>query len=321
MEPLLSFVVHFTADQAATFLRRAKNLKLESAKDCRQLTQEIVQDVNSHLANGNVKHALRFLRGETTTEEQRTAKPCSKKEANDNATPPTVAAAAPSSAVGAVAAPVGAVAPPIAANPPPQNADAGNIGSGVRKPWSQLCSRERRSRALVATKPFSNVFWTAFVEELAAIDDNGNSLSNNELFAIMLDYGINNATKKNRLAPGLTFPECLPDRTLRSLRDKWLADKADEDYCEYRQEQLDEWFQFYHKVGNDAWNMLRKLLPDWMMPSLYQMQNFRQEMELHYAHRMGWKRTFSGFAADIQEFLPVYTLSNITRAVCGFESR
>ena len=165
------------------------------------------------------------------------------------------------------------------------------------------------------------MFWTGFVEELAAVDDNGNSLSNNELFAIMLDYGINTATKKNRLAPGLTFPECLPDRTLRSLRDKWLADKADEDYCEYRQEQLDEWFQFYHKVGNDAWNMLRKLLPDWMMPSLYQMQNFRQEMELHYAHRMGWKRTFSGFAADIQEFLTVYTLSNITRAVCGFESR
>ena len=167
MEPLLSFVVHFTADQAATFLRRAKNLKLESAKDCRQLTQEIVQDVNSHLANGNVKHALRFLRGETTTEEQRTAKPCSKKEANDNATPPTVAAAAPSSAVGAVAAPVGAVAPPIAANPPPQNADAGDLGSGVRKPWSQLSSRKRRSRALVASKPYQKVLWTGFVVELA----------------------------------------------------------------------------------------------------------------------------------------------------------
>ena len=54
------------------YCREQKNLKLESAKDsdCRQLTQEMVQDVNSHLANGKATQAQRFLRGETTTGEQ-----------------------------------------------------------------------------------------------------------------------------------------------------------------------------------------------------------------------------------------------------------
>ena len=51
--------------------------------------------------------------------------------------------------------------------------------------------------------------------------------------------------------------------------------------------------------------MLHKLLPDWMMQSLYQMQNFRQEIDLYYA----WV-----------EFLPVYTLSNMMRFVCRFDS-
>ena len=47
------------------------------------------------------------------------------------------------------------------------------------------------------------MFWTCFVEELAAVDDNSNSLSNNELFAIMLDDGITTATKKWAHIPGV----------------------------------------------------------------------------------------------------------------------
>ena len=64
-----------------------------------------------------------------------------KEAANDKVMQPTVATAAPSSDGGAVAAPVGAVAPRIAANLPPQNADVGDLGSGVRKQWSQLSGR------------------------------------------------------------------------------------------------------------------------------------------------------------------------------------
>jgi hypothetical protein len=263
VKPPLWVRVGLTAEQEATLLRRAKNLKIESAKDSRRLTQEIVQDVILHIANGKAKNVQRFIRGETTTEEQRSAKPCS-----ERATQPTVATVPPSSDGGAVAA-----AAPV------DTCDSS-------KPWSKLGRRERCRRAHLALQPFRTVFWPAYVKQLAAVDDDGNTLGNNELLKIMLDHGINKAMNQNRLAPGVRFPECLPDSTLRIMRDKWLAERVDEEYCEYRQEQLEEWFQFYHKVGNEAWNMLRKLLPDWMMPSLYQIQNYRKELELHYAHRM-----------------------------------
>ena len=151
-------------------------------------------------------------------------------------------------------------------------------------------------------------------EELAAVDDSGNWLSNNELFAIMLQHGVNKANKNNRLARGLTFPECLPGSSPRSVLDKWFAERVNEEYCEYRQKQLEELFQFNYKVGNDALHMLRKLLPGWMK-SLYQILNFRKEMELLYANRMGWKCKFSDFAVDIQELLLEYTLSNMMRFV------
>ena len=61
----LSFLVKFTPDQAETYFTRAKNMGLASACG-HQLTQEIVQDVNSHIANGKKRNAQRFLRGNTT---------------------------------------------------------------------------------------------------------------------------------------------------------------------------------------------------------------------------------------------------------------
>ena len=68
----LSFTVTFTQDAAALFLKRAKNVKLAD-KDCKRLTTEIVQSVVNKIANGADKHALSFLRGTTTSVEQRSA--------------------------------------------------------------------------------------------------------------------------------------------------------------------------------------------------------------------------------------------------------
>ena len=45
-----SFVVYFTLEEEATYMRRAKNLGV-APKECRELTQQIVQDVNLHIAN------------------------------------------------------------------------------------------------------------------------------------------------------------------------------------------------------------------------------------------------------------------------------
>ena len=106
----LSCVVDFTQDQASTFLERAKNLRIESApKTCSRLSQEIVQAVCSHIANGKQKNVPRFLRGDTTTEDRR---PQQHKQ-NETAGPvdATVAAAA---------APIVAAQPDGGANPPQQ---------------------------------------------------------------------------------------------------------------------------------------------------------------------------------------------------------
>ena len=63
----LSLHFHFTLDQAETFFARAKKLGLASASAGHQLTQEIVQGVNSHIADGKKRHVQRFLRGYTSS--------------------------------------------------------------------------------------------------------------------------------------------------------------------------------------------------------------------------------------------------------------
>ena len=60
-----------------------------------------------------------------------------------------------------------------------------------------------------ATARSGGVFWPCFVAEMAAVDEVGESLSNNELFAFLLDQGVIKAHRKIRLAESLTFPECL----------------------------------------------------------------------------------------------------------------
>ena len=65
-----SFLVYFAPEEEATYLWRAKNLGMAS-QQCLELTQEIVQGVNSHIACKKNRNAQRFIRAETTTEEQR----------------------------------------------------------------------------------------------------------------------------------------------------------------------------------------------------------------------------------------------------------
>ena len=63
-----SFLVYLAPEGEATCLRRAKNLGVAS-KECGEVTQQIVQDVNLHIAGKKNMDAQLFLRAETTTEE------------------------------------------------------------------------------------------------------------------------------------------------------------------------------------------------------------------------------------------------------------
>ena len=68
-----------------------------------------------------------------------------------------------------------------------------------------------QTAALIATKPFREVFWPGFRPAIAAFDDDGAPIGDNELFAILFEYGVRKANTNHRLAPGLSFPDCLPD--------------------------------------------------------------------------------------------------------------
>ena len=62
--PKFSCAVSFTAEEEQTYLQRAKNLGMAD-KACLELTQQIVQNVNSHIASSKNKNAQRFLGAET----------------------------------------------------------------------------------------------------------------------------------------------------------------------------------------------------------------------------------------------------------------
>ena len=170
-----SFVVYFTPGEEATYLRRAKNLGVAS-KECLELTQQIVQDVNLHIANKKKMSSQRFLRGDTTWEQQ--SKDISNAAAKGSAA--AVAAAAGSRSGGSAAAEASATNTPRGGDDPPDQAPSCDRAipevaqnSGRRRPWGLVGNSERKRRALMATKPFREVFWPGFRAAIAAFDDDG----------------------------------------------------------------------------------------------------------------------------------------------------
>ena len=131
-------------------MQRAKNLGVVS-KECSELTQEIVQDVNLH-ANRKNMNAQWFLRAETTTEEQH-------KDISRAAARASVAAAA--------------------ADPPDQrNIDDSAIPENKmmschcqHRQWGLVANSERKQRALIVTNPFLEVFWPCFRAAIAVFND------------------------------------------------------------------------------------------------------------------------------------------------------
>ena len=65
--------------------------------------------------------------------------------------------------------------------------------------------------------PFLEVFWPGFLAAIAAFDDDGAPIGDNELFAILFEYGVRKANTNHRLAQGLSFPQCLPDGFVDSI--------------------------------------------------------------------------------------------------------
>ncbi len=300
-------------------MRRAKNLGVAS-KECLELTQQIVQDVNLHIANKKKMSSQRFLRGDTTWEQQ--SKDISNAAAKGSAA--AVAAAAGSRSGGSAAAEAAATNTPRGGDDPPDQAPSCDRAipevaqnSGRRRPWGLVGNSERKRRALMATKPFREVFWPGFRAAIAAFDDDGAPIGDNDLFAILFEYGVRKANTNHRLAPGLSFPECLPDGFVASIEVRGREKLLQQQRRQCRVEAVADWVKAKGMITNDAWNVVRGILPRHVMPSLYQMDSWKAITMQRYGAQITYHKTHCGYQANLRALMPLVFMSNLIKYACG----
>ena len=142
----LSFVITLTQDQAKVFLGRAKRMH-KAGKDCQQLTQDVVQAVNSAFADIKHEHVKRLFVADANDAD------ATKRVERTESMSRTAAAEAgiDLSAFGPAA--VDAVRP---------------RKDQRRVPWEQLHERTRYRRLQTATDAFRNSFWPFLMAALSA---------------------------------------------------------------------------------------------------------------------------------------------------------
>ncbi len=68
-----------------------------------------------------------------------------------------------------------------------------------------------------------------------------------------------------------------------------------EERREMRVEALPDWRMVYQRSGAEVNRILRCTLPDWMLPSIYQPDNFNETLAQEYGPALSWRRTYFGF--------------------------
>jgi hypothetical protein len=125
------------------------------------------------------------------------------------------------------------------------------------------------------------------------MDDDGAPLSDNFLMSEVLRYGVRDARKKNRISPTLSFPEMLPNYVVDAITARARGEQEAEEKREMRVEALPDWLEIYLKIGPKVYTLLRSILPDRMIPSLYQLDNYKETLAQEYGPTITWRRTYS----------------------------
>ena len=60
-----------------------------------------------------------------------------------------------------------------------------------------------------------------------------------------------------------------------------------------RVEALPDWLEIYQTCGAKVYSLLRRILPDRMIPSMYQLDNFKKTLAQEYGPTITWRRTYS----------------------------
>jgi hypothetical protein len=98
----------------------------------------------------------------------------------------------------------------------------------------------------------------------------------------VLRYGVRDARKKNRILPTLSFPEMLPNFVVDAITALARGEQEAEEKLEMRVEALPDWLEIYQKGGAQVFRLLRRILPDRMIPSMYQLDHFKETIALEY---------------------------------------
>ena len=188
-----------------------------------------------------------------------------------------------------------------------------------RVPWEQLHEMTRYRRLQTATDAFRNSFWPFLMAALSAVDADGEDMHVNDVFALLLSYGIQTANKKNRLAEGLSLPACLPEGVQAELMKAGRAELEAEQRRDSRVDSREEWLHLKSSGGitEKAWNGVRRLLPPHVMPSLYQMRKDSEDMLKRFKDRVKVYRTFSGFQFCVPTMLQLILMSNLIKFCTG----
>ena len=93
---------------------------------------------------------------------------------------------------------------------------------------------------------------------------------------------VRDANKKNRLSPTLTFPEMLPHSVVNAISVQARSEQEAEERREMRVEALPDWLEVYQLAGAAVYRTLRRILPDRMIPSMYQIDHNKETLAQKY---------------------------------------
>ena len=186
--------------------------------------------------------------------------------------------------------------------------------------WSDLNDKTKQRRLKAATRELREKFLPFLRECINPLDDEGALLNDNFIMSELLRYGVRDANVRNRISPTLSFPDMLPHSVVNAISVLAKGEQEAEERREMRVEALPDWLVVYQRSGAEVYRILRRILPDRMLPSMYQLDNFKETLAQAYGHAISWRRTYSGFQIKAAEFLPVFILSNLMRYVSGYDT-
>jgi hypothetical protein len=187
---------------------------------------------------------------------------------------------------------------------------------------SNLADRVKRRHLTTTARYMSKQALPVLRKCVHAMDDDGAQLSDNFLMSEVLRYGVRDANQKNLISPALSFPEMLPNYVVDAITALARGEQEAEEKRKMRFEALPDWLEIYHKPesGAQVFRLLRRIVQDRMIPSMYQLDHFKETLAQEYRPTITWHQTYSGFQIKAAEFLPVYILSNLLCYVAGYDT-